>query len=165
MPFCEKCGNEVNEDDIYCSNCNASIKPTQIRRVTRRKEKNEKNEKSEVDEKNQNTPTNRLHSGLFLIWLGVSFVLRQMGYISSGNWWNVFLIGLGVLLAFRGYMIYSQMNRWGPAQGYIIGGVVVSFIGLSEFLNIGNLWPYLIILAGAFVIYKAYNEREKNPIP
>lgn len=165
MPFCEKCGNEVNEDDAFCSQCNAVLNSTYIRRVSRRNEKNEKNEKSEIDEKNQNTSTNRLHSGLFFVWLGISFVLRQMGYVSSGNWWNVFLVGLGVLLTFRGYMIYNQMDRWGPAQGYIIGGIVVSFIGLSEYLNIGNWWPYLLILAGTFVIYKAYNEQKNNPIP
>lgn len=30
MPFCEKCGNQTSPDSIFCSNCGAKLKTTQI---------------------------------------------------------------------------------------------------------------------------------------
>ena len=159
MPFCEKCGNEVNEDDEFCPQCNAVLKPAHSRRDYRRSEKNEKGEKNEDD------PNNRMYGGLVLVWLGISFVLRETGFVTHGNWWAVFLMGLGVLMLVRGYLKYNEFGRLGPAQGYLIGGVVLVFIGASEFLSIGEWWPYMIIIVGGLVVLRALTERKNNPLP
>ena len=101
MPYCPKCGKEVKEDAVFCPYCGQSLKPED--KVVYRRHRDEKNEKGEKNEKNEkNEKDSRgekaekgeknegsgamwgaVMGGLIVLWLGVTFLFRQYGYIGE----------------------------------------------------------------------------------
>lgn len=177
MPYCPKCGKEVKEDAVFCPYCGESIKVKDNVVYTRardekdeRGEKNDKNEKGEKNEKSEkNEGSGRMWGGvmggLILLWLGVSFLLRQYDYVTSSNWWNIFIIGLGVIIILRGLMLYMQISNWRASSGLIIGGAIVSLIGAASFFGLRDWWAVLFILIGGWVILNALMSKDKHPKP
>ena len=107
MPYCPKCGSEINEDMTFCPKCGAPLKaaspgtPTDWGRERRRQEKDEKNEKQEKGEKYEKREhpfIGPLIGGLILIALGVISYLQIIGY----NLWQytgpIFFIAIGVII-------------------------------------------------------------------
>lgn len=182
MPFCPKCGKEVKEDAVFCPYCGETLKPQQEKVVYRRardeiNEKNEKGEKNEKDEKGgeksekgeKNEGAGGMWSavmgGLILLWLGVTFLLQQYNLLTSINQGALFMMGLGVIIALRGLLFYTQVNNWRAASGLIIGGAVVALIGVSSWIGWREWWPFVIILVGAWIVLNAVMSRNKNPKP
>jgi hypothetical protein len=180
LPYCPKCGKEVKDDAVFCSYCGASIKATEnvVYRHSRdekdeRGEKGEKHESGEKNEKNEKSEKNEgsgrmwggVMGGLILLWLGVSFLLRQYDYVTTNNWWNIFMIGLGVIIILRGLMLYMQINSWRASSGLIIGGAIVSLIGAASIVGLRDWWAVLFILIGGWVILNAIMSKSRNPKP
>jgi hypothetical protein len=174
MPYCPKCGKEVKEDAVFCPYCGQSLKPEDnVVYRQPRNEKNEKNEKgsrgekAEKDEKNEGPGAmwGAVMGGLIVLWLGVTFLLRQYNYIADSQWWNWFLVGLGVIVILRGVMLYIQTSNWRAASGLIIGGVIVSLIGVGSYLGLADWWAFLIILIGAWIVVNALMSRGGHPRP
>ncbi|MDQ1281445.1 MAG: hypothetical protein QG670_2710 [Thermoproteota archaeon] len=107
MPYCPKCGSEINEEMTFCPKCGAPLKatapgtPTDWGRDRRRQEKNEKNEKQEKGEKYEKREhpfIGPLIGGLILIALGVISYLQILGY----NLWQytgpIFFIVIGLVI-------------------------------------------------------------------
>jgi len=103
--------------------------------------------------------------GLILLWLGVSFLLRQYDYVSSTQWWSLFLIGLGVIIILRGVLMYIEINNWRASSGFLIGGGVVVLIGASSYIGLKDWWAILLILIGGWVIINAMMNKGKHPRP
>jgi hypothetical protein len=170
MPYCPKCGKEVSDDAKYCPYCREPLKSSNIfyRRAESRDEKNEKDErdeKSEKDEKHEDNVSSSIMGGLVLLWLGISFLLREYGYIRDASWWSYFLLGLGVILFLRGILSYSKTSSWRSAQGYLIGGIIVSLIGVSDIINLRNWWGLILIIFALYIILTGLGLRDKNPKP
>ena len=183
MPYCPKCGKEVKEDAVFCPYCGQSLK-TEDKVVYRRPrdekdekgEKNEKNEKDEKDsrsekaekgEKNEGSGAmwGAVMGGLIVLWLGITFLLRQYGTIPDSQWFNWFLAGLGVIVILRGVMLYIQTSNWRASSGLIIGGVIVALIGVGSSLGLRDWWAFLIILIGAWIIINAFMSKSRHPRP
>ena len=176
MPYCQKCGKEVKDEDVHCLNCGATLKAEGV--VYRRhedwgdrseknekSEKNERNEKREKEEKNERDRVGgSLMGGLILLWLGISFLLREYGYITGSDWWSWFLIGLGAILVLRGAWAVSQSGLR-AGVGYMIGGLVLAAIGGSEIFAIKNGWAIVLIIGGVAVILLGFTQRNSNPRP
>lgn len=110
MPYCPKCGSEINEDMTFCPKCGAPLRaapsgtPTdwgRDRRERRRQEKDEKNEKQEKGEKYEKREhpfIGPLIGGLILIALGIISYLQILGY----NLWQytgpIFFIAIGLVI-------------------------------------------------------------------
>jgi cation transport ATPase len=179
MPYCSKCGKEVKDDAVFCPFCGESLKKERIVYMQARDEKDERNEKNEKDEKNEKGEKNEksekneasggmwsgVMGGLILLWLGVSFLLRQYNYVSSTNWWNFFLIGLGIIIILRGVVMYIEISNWRASSGFLIGGGVVTLIGAGSYLGLSNWWALLLILVGGWVIISALTNKGKHPRP
>ena len=144
MPYCPKCGKEVKDDAIFCPYCGQSIK-SEEKVVYRRphdekSEKGEKNEKDSRGEKDEKGEKNEgsgsmwgaLMGGLIVLWLGITFLLQQYNYIVDNRWWSWFMAGLGIIMILRGLMLYIQTSNWRASSGLIIGGVIVTMIGISS---------------------------------
>jgi hypothetical protein len=177
MPYCPKCGKEVKDDAVFCPYCGESMtakdRVVYTRARDEKDERNEKGEKGERNEKNEKSEKNEgsggmwsgVMGGLILLWLGVSFLLRQYDYVSNANWGNLFMVGLGVIIALRGVMLYTQINSWRASSGLIIGGGIVALIGVSSWIGLRDWWAILFILIGAWVILNALMNKGKNPQP
>ncbi len=159
MPFCPKCGQETSEDDEYCPNCNYPLKRRPIRPVRRRDEKDEKDEKHEGDEKSA------LMGGMVVIWLGLSLLLQNAGLLAWTDFGGVFLLGLGLIIIFRGLWAYSQTGVFEQGFGYVVGGGFVALIGVGIAFDLDEWWPFLLIAFGLVIVARAFMDRSRNPLP
>jgi cation transport ATPase len=174
MPYCPKCGKEVKEDAVFCPYCGQSLKP-EDKVVYRRPhdEKNEKNEKDARGEKAEKGEKNEgsgpmwgaVMGGLIVLWLGVTFLLRQYNYIADNHWWSWFMGGLGIIVILRGLMMFVQTSNWRASSGLIIGGAIVTLIGVGSYLGLADWWAFLIILVGAWIVVNAFMSRGGHPRP
>jgi hypothetical protein len=192
--YCHKCGAELPPGATFCPVCGtpvyvpppagstsqpppSSTPPPyydrhayrQWRREQRRNEKGEKGEKNEKGgEKGEKGSGGRaiigpLIGGGILIWLGITFYLQQIGYV-SGNWWALFILGIGVLLVLQGLLFYGRSHR--PFYGPFIGGGILIIIGLSSYYNsIDSLWPLILVVIGIAVLASAFGYRRRTPPP
>lgn len=90
-----------------------------------------------------------------MMWLGVSFLLREMNYIKGSMWWPVFAAGLGVLLILRGTLVYQNNGYWSEAKSHVFGGAFFMFIGLAKYANFDAIWPIILIGIGLAAILGA----------
>jgi hypothetical protein len=160
MPFCPKCGEEVSEDDEYCPKCNYSLKRRTVRPVRRRNEKDEKDEKRDGEDEKA-----AIMGGLVVVWLGLSLLLQNAGLLGWADFGGVFLLGLGLIIVFRGLWAYSQSGVFEQGFGYIVGGGFVTLIGAGVSFELDEWWPILLIALGLVVVVRALMARSENPLP
>ncbi|MEM2111431.1 MAG: zinc ribbon domain-containing protein [Candidatus Bathyarchaeia archaeon] len=109
MPYCPKCGSQVEEEMTFCPKCGAALKAEQPRYVAERikgekeekyekKEKKEKTEKTEKHEKREYAFIGPLIGGLILIIIGLMSYLHVTGYVRKEIVGAFFLVILGVLV-------------------------------------------------------------------
>ena len=114
MPYCHKCGSEVNEENAFCPKCGANLKvkapPTPMSPEHYGSEKAEKNEKQEKDEKTEKGGQQEkyekqeygvlgpLIGGVILILVGFMLYLSVSGYLSFSSIFPFFLIIIGVIV-------------------------------------------------------------------
>lgn len=111
MPHCQKCGNEISEDMVFCPKCGASLKVGQTTSQTRpanyryekaesreKQEKREKGEKTEKQEKHEHAFIGPLIGGIILLFLGFAFLIEMTHMVEGKVLWAVFLVIIGVLI-------------------------------------------------------------------
>ena len=160
MPFCPKCGEEISEDDEYCPKCKYPLKRRPIRPIRRRNEKDEKDEKREGEDEKA-----AVMGGLVVVWLGLSLLLQNTGLLGWADFGGVFLLGLGLIIVFRGLWAYSQSGVFEQGFGYIVGGGFVTLIGAGVSFELDEWWPILLIALGLVVVVRALMARSENPLP
>ena len=159
MPYCPKCGNEVSEDDDYCTKCRTPLKEgLTYRRVRHRDEKDEKNEKQE-------DRYGAVIGGLIVTWLGVLLLLNNQNMIRGGGFGGYFLMGVGVILIFRGLLALQETGSTDEPLGYFIGGGVLVVIGGGITFNIQDWWAILLIGLGLIIVLRGFTARNRNPLP
>ena len=131
MPYCTKCGFEVEEKMAFCPKCGAPLKvekpsagvaPAPTNRVEKaeksekseKQEKREKTEKAEKSEKREVGVLGPLIGGLVLIFLGCMFYLSVAGYLRWQNIGPFLLVIVGILIIIG--VLYGAMtaNRRHP---------------------------------------------------
>jgi len=160
MPFCPKCGEEISEDDEYCPKCSYSLRRRPVRSVRRRNEKDEKDEKREKEDEKA-----AIMGGLVVVWLGLSLLLQNAGLLGWADFGGIFLLGLGLIIVFRGLWAYSQSGVLEHGFGYIVGGGFVALIGAGISFDLDEWWPVLLIAMGLVVVARALMARSESPLP
>jgi uncharacterized membrane protein YvbJ len=117
MPYCPKCGNQVDENMTFCPRCGSPLKaqaqpaPT-YRRRDEKSEKDEKNEKDERGEKGEHGFVGWLIGGLVLIIIGIFSLLSTSGYLTGATWpFVLVLIGVVILIA-AAYIASTAKRRY-----------------------------------------------------
>jgi hypothetical protein len=166
MPYCPKCGNEVSEDADYCSKCRTPLREgVQYRPIRRRNEKAEKNEKDEKDEKGEDDRYGPIIGGLIITWLGALLLLQNQNMIHGSDFGGFFLMGIGVILLFRGLLAIQETGSFDQGFGYLVGGAVVALIGAGITYNLRNWWAFILIGLGLVIVLRGFIDRGRNPIP
>jgi uncharacterized membrane protein YvbJ len=110
LPYCPKCGAEVDESASFCLRCGASLKIGQVSAETvpsrpvrrdekaEKYEKEEKSEKAEKHEKREFWVIGSLVTGLILILLGIIAFLRMSGQLRGGAGGAAFLLVVGTIV-------------------------------------------------------------------
>jgi hypothetical protein len=63
--------------------------------------------------------------GLILILLGVLFLLNNAGRLPEDDWWQYFLVGLGVIFIIEAWVQYVNNRTGWPKFGRILAGLVL----------------------------------------
>ena len=84
MSYCPSCGNDVKEDDVYCSKCRTNLK----NKVTYRKVSKRVDFNWNDPDDDQYGP---LIGGGIVIWLGVLLMLQNQGLLSGGDFGGFFI--------------------------------------------------------------------------
>lgn len=116
---------------------------------------NEKNHGKDIENSEENKkhdPFSRITGGLILILLGVLFLLVTLDYLSWGDWWPYFLIGLGVIFILEGIIRSTSPSYREHVTGKFIAGLVLIVIGSSFIVGLSNWWPLIIIAVGVIVL-------------
>jgi predicted lipid-binding transport protein (Tim44 family) len=135
MPYCQKCGNKVDESMTFCPNCGASLQGGTATTPTpptapsppykRRDEKSEKNEKQEKQEPEKGEKREKgefgfvgwLIGGLVLIIIGFFSLLQFGGYFTSGESWAIMLLIIGVVIIIAAiYLTSLAKKRYPPTS-------------------------------------------------
>ncbi len=153
MSYCPSCGNDVKEDDVYCSKCRTDLKSkVTYRKVSRRVDFDWKDHDDD-----QYGP---LIGGGIVIWLGVLLMLQTRGMLSGGDFGGFFLIGIGVILLLRGVAAYQQTDGNDNGFGYLVGGGIMMIIGAGIAFNIRDWWAFLIIGIGLLIVGRGLSNRK-----
>lgn len=94
--------------------------------------------------------------GMVLILLGIVFFLSAQGWLPWGDWWQYFLIGLGLIFLAESLMRYSGNTSMRPRFGRVIAGLVLILIGLVFLMGIGNWWPLILIVVGLAIMVNVW---------
>lgn len=100
------------------------------------------------------------------MFLGLLFYFAEAGIlqVTWGNWWEFFLMGLGVIVMVQGLVRYAQRGH--SPLGSFIGGAVLILIGLAFFASsVFPFWPLVLVLIGLAAIASAFTGRRRNPAP
>jgi len=153
MSYCPKCGNEVKEDDEYCSKCRTNLKSNvSYRKVNRRTNFEWKNH----DEDQYGA----LIGGGVVIWLGALLLLQNQGLLGGGDFGGLFLLGIGVILVLRGVIAYQQTGGYDEGFGYLAGGGILMLIGAGIAYNIRDWWAFLLIGLGLIIVGRGLTDRK-----
>jgi Domain of unknown function (DUF5668)/Cell wall-active antibiotics response 4TMS YvqF len=109
----------------------------------------------------QNMP--RLIFGLMVILIGVAFTLDRLGVMDAGHlfdYWPMLLIAWGLARVLQG----REAHGFGFGVVVIIVGVWLlgENLGFLE-LRIRDFWPFLLILLGGLMVWRAVTGRSVTP--
>ncbi len=93
-----------------------------------------------------------LFFGLILIGLGIFFLARNFfGFAMFDNWWALFILIPAAGSFSRAWSQYRATGSWRGAAGRsLTGGLLITAIALNFLfdLDIGRYWPVLLIILG-----------------
>jgi len=108
----------------------------------------------------RNAESERIWSGLgwgiFFILIGSLIFAGNRGWLSEGEGWLYFIIGLGgiCIIGFLARLLASRSYRW-AAYGGLVTGVCLVYIGTAFLYGYGDWWPMVFILVGISLLIKA----------
>jgi hypothetical protein len=100
--------------------------------------------------------------GVILIALGLIFLFRQMGHSLPANWWAIFIAVPAVAALASAWRSYQRDGTLkGGARGALISGLILALIAIALFfgVDLGAIWPILLILLGVVVLAGSYWRR------
>jgi uncharacterized membrane protein YvbJ len=121
VPYCPKCGADVDERMAFCPKCGASLEAQEpvdwrerrreIRREWRERRREVRQQRREIEghekaewektekyEKREYVFMGPLVGGLILVFLGIVFYLLVVGAVGAENLWASFFLFVGLLI-------------------------------------------------------------------
>ena len=120
MPYCPKCGNNVDETMAFCPKCGTALKDTTPSQAAPESEEQEKQEKPENPadsrnsrKKNQYGFVNYLIGGLILIIVAVFAILYLTSrFLASGQDIAIMLIIIGIIIIIGAIYVHTPVEKY-----------------------------------------------------
>jgi len=119
----------------------------------RREEQEKHNEKEEKEQ--QRDPLSGITGALILILIGVILLAESQGWVNweqFGGLWNLFFVGVGLLLLFEAVLRLLLPAYRRPILGQVIGGVILLAIGLGGVTGLQLTGPIILIGLGLAIL-------------
>ena len=169
MAYCSNCGTQIPDGAAFCPKCGMEIgvmkndggspgnvqnwdQDRHMRRHIRRQMRRDA-------WGFYSSPVYRLlgavTGGLIVILLGgLLFAASQSSYgITWSSFWAYLLVGVGVILLFRFFVVLLIPGHRYDHNGNLIGGVIlIALGGIFIFRWSNSFWPLIIVAAGILVI-------------
>ena len=100
----------------------------------------------------QKDPTNIVLVGFILIVLGLTLYLALTKIILWEKWWTYFLIGLGVAFILTAILKIVVVANHAQALGYMIGGIIILFVGVQTMIGVKEWWPLILVAIGIAIV-------------
>jgi len=117
MPYCPKCGNQVDDTMTFCPRCGASLKVDSGARATTppySPQYRQKGEKAEKQEKGSYGFVGWLIGGLVLITIGIFSILSINFNFDVRQGWAFFLLIIGIIVIVGAIYIATQARKRSP---------------------------------------------------
>jgi hypothetical protein len=98
------------------------------------------------------SPIGGLLPGLILILLGVLFLLDYLKMLPGDQWWQYFLVGLGIIFIVEAWMQYLNPATRRPGFSRIISGLVLVGVGLFFLFGFSQWWSLVLIVIGLLLV-------------
>ena len=122
--------------------------------------RHDEKEDEEKQEKWRRDPISGLVFGLIVVLLGVVFFLSAQDWISWGDWWKYFIIGLGVIFLIEVLVRYTRPAYRRPIFGRLIAGLILICVGLAFIGGFGEWWPLILIVVGLAILLNVLLRRK-----
>jgi hypothetical protein len=115
------------------------------------------------------SPVSGLLPGLVLVLLGVLFLLDNAGKLPGEDWWQYFLVGLGLIFIILAWVQYVNPRRGRPQLWRILAGLGLIATGLVFLFGYREWWPVVLIIVGVLLmlvfVFRRDNRQggEENP--
>jgi hypothetical protein len=164
MPFCKNCGNELEPDAEYSRKCGQRAREGFIGENIGREIEQEIGQSIRNSIIVDNIPEVKLidaiFGGLVVGLIGGALYLAASGavsWVSWGNFWAYFLLGLGLLLLLKGMAMFLIRPARHKAYGDIQGGLILGIIGGTFVLLLSGgdwsaNWPIFLVIAGCVIV-------------
>jgi chromate transport protein ChrA len=100
--------------------------------------------------------------GLILVMIGVLFLLSTYGLL-GGEWWQYFLVALGVVFLIEAWIQYINPATRRPRIGRTIAGLVLITVGLIFLFDASQWWPLILIVIGIILIVQYFVKTDLPP--
>ncbi|NDJ78629.1 MAG: hypothetical protein GYB65_20460 [Chloroflexi bacterium] len=79
------------------------------------------------------------------------------------NWWGAILLAVGGWLAYTAYQRYeANNNEWTDRErNRLVFGAILGVVGVLVLVGMGWLWPLVIIVTGAALLFSVFKERQQ----
>ena len=126
----------------------------------RRSEKDEKGEKNHgekdggegVEEKWRRDPLSAIFFGLFVVVVGIFFLLAATDVIAWGEWWAFLLVGLGLVFITEAFVRYAMPAYRRPMFGRLLVGMILIAIGGGNIAGLETWWPLIVVIVGLAIL-------------
>jgi hypothetical protein len=105
-------------------------------------------------DKRLNDPMRGLFWGLMLILLGGLFFSAMQNWLSWDNWWQLFLIGLGIIFLVDALVRYLNPSTRFGIFGRVIPGLILVVVGSAFYFSMETWWPLILIVIGAAILIR-----------
>lgn len=163
MPFCEKCGNDIEPGAEYCRKCGQPVDKGFIGEDLGREIGDSIRKSIIVESIPEVQLIDAIFGGLVVVLIGGALYLAASGAVSWVNWgnfWAYFLLGLGVLLLIKGIAMFlirpARYKAFGDIQGGLILGLIGgTFVMLLSGGDWATNWPIFLVIAGGVIVFVA----------
>jgi len=95
--------------------------------------------------------------GIFLILLGGLFLLIQLNYFDWGNFWPLIIVCIGLAFMVGFFMDQRNYGLLMPASVLLIIGLLFTYLTLTGWGSMEDLWPTFILAPGiGFLLMALY---------
>jgi len=163
MPFCKNCGNETEPGAEYCRSCGQRLNEDPAVHDIGREIGDSIRKSIIVDAIPEVELIEAIFGGLVVVLIGGLLYLaasNTISWVSWGNFWAYFLLGLGVLLLIKGIALFLIRPARYKAYGDIQGGLVLGLLGGMFVLLLSGAdwssdWPLFLVIAGGVIVFVA----------